>query len=439
MSNLTYISKVVERVVASRMCHHMDTNSLHSKFQSAYKKYHSTETALTRVINDCLCAIDAKQAMFLILLDCSAAFDTVDHDLLLESLSVHYGIQGNALAWLRSYLSGRTQCVCVDGDHSEKKILRCGVPQGSVLGPVLFTMYTKPLGDIANKYGVKYHLYADDTQLYLSFDQLSHNAMDASLEIIENCISEIKAWMNKHFLKLNGDKTEYMVIQSKYVKDKVPIPPLAIGDTYVKPSDHARNIGVTFDTSLNMEKHISNVTRSASMTLRDIGKIRKYLTKDSAETLVHAFISSRLDYCNSLFVGLPQSLIGKLQLVQNAAARIVTRSSKYDHITPVLYDLHWLPVYQRIQFKILLLTYKTIHDMAPEYMKDLIQIKSSSLRSEKQLMLSEPRSRLVTYGDRAFACAAPRLWNKLPVNIRLCDTLDSFKKHLKTYLFNAAF
>ena len=227
-----------------------------------------------------------------------------------------------------------------------------------------------------------------------------------------------------------------LVIGSKYgLKPKLHS--LKCGNVEVNASNAARNIGVVFDSTMSMENHVKNITQSVFMYLANIWKIRKYLSQTAAETIVHAFITSRLDYCNGLLYGLPQYMIKRLQYVQNAAARVVTSMRKFDHITPILCDLHWLPVAERIEYKIILITYKAQHGMAPRYIQDLIVKckKMRLLRINNQYRLVEPRTCLVTYGDRAFFAAAPRLYNRLPLDMKKCDSVNIFKQKLKTYLF----
>ena len=184
-----------------------------------------------------------------------------------------------------------------------------------------------------------------------------------------------------------------------------------------------------------------NTCKTAFYHLRNIAKIRNYLSQDNAETLVHAFISSKLDFCNALLYGLPQSVIDRLQYVQNCAARLVTRTRSSEHITPVLRRLHWLPVRQRITYKVLLLTYKALNGMAPKYIADLLQpyTPTRQLRSSSKNLLVTPKSKLKFYGDRSFQVAAPRLWNSLTDDIRLIQNLDVFKNKIKTILFREAF
>ena len=165
------------------------------------------------------------------------------------------------------------------------------------------------------------------------------------------------------------------------------------------------------------------------------------LSMNNAEQLVHAFMTSRLDYCNALLGGCPARLINKLQLVQNAAARVLTRTRKYDHISPVLSTLHWLPIKHRINFKILLITYKALNGLAPQYLSELLTHYNPSrlLRSQNSGQLIIPRISKSTAGGRSFSYLAPKLWNSLPNIVREADTLCQFKSRLKTHLFNLAF
>ena len=210
----------------------------------------------------------------------------------------------------------------------------------------------------------------------------------------------------------------------------------------VIPSPSARDLGVIIDEHVTMKQHVSSVCKSASYALYSIGKLRPYLDKPSAEKLVHAFVSSRLDSCNSLLYGLPANELDRLQRIQNAAARMITGVNGRTHMTPVLRTLHWLPINKRIIFKILLLTFKAINGLAPGYLANLLAIKSSSrnLRSTSNgsLLLVCPSStaiRTATYGERAFSSSAPRLWNRLPASIRATKSVDRFKSLVKTYLF----
>jgi len=439
VSNLPFISKILEKVVAKRLLDHKDQNSLHEMMQSAYRKNHSTETALVRIQNDILRDIDAKQCVGLVLLDMSAAFDTVDHTILLRRLSDRFGIKGAVLQWITSYLSDRYQFVTLLGAKSVKHLLDCNVPQGSVLGPGMFSDYNSPVGNIFRKHGIKFHLYADDTQVYFSFPPGMSEA--ESFQKLETCLEEVRLWMANNFLKLNDDKTDFIIMGSKHNLQKVSTTHIKLGNSQIRPNESVKNIGVVLDNQMKMDKQISKTCQAAWFHLFQISKIKKYLTADQLKCVVHAFITSKLDQNNALVFGLPKTSTSKLQSVQNAAAKMIFGQSRYNGEPAPLQQLHWLPVRQRITFKILLLTYKALHNQGPAYIKELLTPynPSRSLRSSSANLLVEPKAAMASYGDRAFSIAAPKLWNVLPQKIKSATTVSSFKSALKTHLFCKSF
>ncbi len=213
---------------------------------------------------------------------------------------------------------------------------------------------------------------------------------------------------------------------------------ITIGNTIVESAPSVRNIGAVLDSGLRMNEHINYICRTCYINLRSLNQIRPYLTEESVITLVHAFVTCRLDNLNSLLVGVPDYQLQRLQLIQNYAARIIKRTSKYDSITNVLIDLHWLPVKARIDYKVLLLTYKSINDLGPSYLAELLNLKiypRETRSSMDALQLEQPLMRLKTVGDRAFSAYAPVIWNQLPLSLRTQTTLASYGKHLKTHLF----
>ena len=252
ISNLTYLSKLIEKVVATRLFDHMTTNGLHECLQSSYDKYHSTETALTCIHDAILRVVYEKQCIILLSLDLSAAFDTFDHDILLSRLRKYIGLRDTALNWFRSYLSQRQQSVLINGLKSKTVPLSCGVPQGKVLGPILFTTYLLRLGDIIRKHGLKFHMHADDCQLYTSFSMSTNEAVSSMQMAID------RAWYAANMLKLNDDKTEMLVIGSKY-RTIPKHPDLNVGSTVITTSEHVRNVGVIMDTKFTMEPLIIKI------------------------------------------------------------------------------------------------------------------------------------------------------------------------------------
>ena len=213
VSNLPFLSKILEKVILKRLLLHLENNDLNEIFQSAYKKCHSTETALLKVYNDILCDLDKKHVTLQSLLDLSAAFDTLDHGILLKRLELSFGIKGSALAWFESYLVNRKQSVQINQSFSDSSLLIYGIPQGSVLGPILFSLYTTPLSNIFCKYNMKYHLYADDSQLYKNS---LYSDLNSVIRQTELCIEDTKVWMDSNKLKLNDDKTELILFKNKF-------------------------------------------------------------------------------------------------------------------------------------------------------------------------------------------------------------------------------
>ena len=438
VSNLPFWSKVLERVVAQQLHQYLQDNSLYESMQSAYRSHYSTETALLRVSNDILITLDEGREVLLLLLDLSAAFDTIDHQILVTRLSERYGITATALQWVTSYLTDRTQKVSINGHTSNETKLLCGVPQGSVLGPLLFTLYTAPIGELIRRHGLPFMLYADDTQLYVKVE--AGNEL-ATIHRLERCLSDIRSWMSENKLCLNDGKTELLRFSSKF-RISTPQHSVAIGSNVIVPSSvSVRNLGAMFDDTLTMEDQVKSVCRSATFSLYSIGKIRRYLNYASIERLICSFVTSRLDNYNSLLHGIPGTLMGRLQRVQNSAARLLTGTGKYEHITPVLHRLHWLPIKARIHYKILLTVYKALHGLAPEYIRDLLHIRSSlrTSRSSSSAQLTVPRVNTAYYGDRAFSVSGPKLWNSLPPQLQNTATITKFKKDLKTHLFRLTY
>lgn len=314
-----------------------------------------------------------------------------------------------------------------------------GVPQGSTLGPKAFKRYSRAVSSIIRKYQLDYQIYADDIQIYTYFSPDNPSSQRDATERIQACVTEIKCWMTDCYLKLNEEKTEVIVI-SKKTQGATSTMSVDIAGHQIVPSTFVRNLGVIVDSTACMDKQINNICKSAFYMLRNISRIRRYLTNDAAKSLVHSFVSTKLDYCNSLLYGLPKCQLNKMQRVLNCAARVVARVGRNDHITGILISLHWLPVCERIEFKILLLTFKALHGLAPKYLTCLIHVYTPvrPLRSVNSCTLTVPTSCLKRYGDRAFVHCAPILWNRLPHTLRAIDDIVSFKRDLKTFLFKRA-
>ena len=241
----------------------------------------------------------------------------------------------------------------------------CGVPQGSVLGPILFSLYTRQLGNLIEGHNVSRKLFADDTQLYKSFHP-DGASMDLAVKDVEECCRNIKTWMTQNRLKLNDEKTEVILCGSETSRQKVSLDSIQVGSSQIEISTVVRDLGLLVDSNLTMVPHVSSVVKSCYFHLRTLGQLRPQLNRKTANAVAVSLIQSRLDFCNGCLLGLPQLQVQRLQKVQNTAARIVTKSRKSDHITPVLRDLHWLPVQERLKYKVLSLVFACMEENALE-------------------------------------------------------------------------
>ena len=251
---------------------------------------------------------------------------------------------------------------------------------------------------------------------------------------VNNCLRDIVSWA--HTIKINAGKTELIHFSSKLSPSLDPASVVVNGLNVVERAG-ARNLGVYMDYQLQLKDHLKMTCRSAMCAIRKIGQIRNFLDKKTTDILIHAFVSSRIDCCNALLFGLAEKDIRKLQIVQNSAARLVERARGRDPVTPMLTRLHWLPVKERIVYKVLMFCYKVMILKSPTYLLDIIcsYIPRRNLRSSTKNLLTVPTTSTQTSGSRAFSTAAPVLWNQLPDQLRVVGSIDGFGRALKTYLF----
>ena len=383
------------------------------------------------MVDEVLCGFDNNKCTVAIFLDLSAAFDTIDIDKLLEVLRVELGIDGTVLKWIESFLNGRSQCVRIESSFSSFLNTKFGVPQGSVLGPFLFTIYVRSQPKVFANCQFKTSSFADDANgrktfaLMFQFENLSNK--------IVTCLSEISSWMNRYFLKVNRDKTEILLFCPKEIDNEVIIRGVILdSEECIRFSDEVKNLGIWLDNHLNFNKHISKTVSHCHKLIKDIWRIRSVLSKEHTESLVHSVISLKLDYCNSLYYGISKKNHKQLQKVQNSAARLVCNVGRRVSISEILHNLHWLPVDSRVIYKILLLTHKSLWGKCSSNLMNLVSFKNFS-RSD-DILLAAPNAN-TKYGKCAFSFISPTLWNALPSNIRGEENTDAFKKLLKTYLF----
>jgi hypothetical protein len=234
------------------------------------------------------------------MLDLSAAFDTIDHNVLLERLSIWFGIRGSVLSWFTSYLMDRTLSVKVHEYSSLPSDLKSGVPQGSVLGPILFNLYTTPLSSLISSHSLSHDLFADDTQMYTCFIP---NSYSDAVSCLHQTFLSVSSWMSANFLALNPSKTEFMLFGTPQQLLKLSDPCLSISSSIsITPASSVRNLGVVFDEHLSFHEHITKISQACFFHIRDLRRIRPFLTLETAATIGSALVRSNLDYCNYLLL-----------------------------------------------------------------------------------------------------------------------------------------
>ena len=261
-------------------------------------------------------------------------------------------------------------------------------------------------------------MYADDTQVYI---KLSQSDTHKSISSLSDCLTDISLWMKSSKLKLNSDKTEFIIIGTKQQRHNLSNHfPVKLLDNDITPSDSVRNLGVIFDSDFSFHKHVSNICKSCFYHVRDLRRIRRHIPLSTAKTISNALISSRLDCCNSLLNNIAKQDLSKLQCVQNCLARVVLRAPSL----PLLKQLHWLQVNYRIQFKLSTLTYRALAIHQPHYLASLLHFSNipRQLISSTSQQLSIPRTKL-NLGKRDLSVAAPIIWNELPTTLKSCESL----------------
>ena len=433
INDIPYMSKIIEKCALLQLQEHLNSANLLIPNQSAYKSNHSCETVLIKVQEDVHTDLNNNNSVILGLLDFSSAFDTINHNLLLSKLQNHYGIHGTALKWFSSYFENRSYHVKIEDSLSNGTSMICGVPQGSILGPVIFNLYLQPISSIINSYELNYHIFADDIQIYTPYSGLQYQ-----LSKFKSCILDIATWSQKNYLKLNNKKTKFLNIRLK--NNNSVINTFEIFNETFTLEPNVKSLGFVIDHNLSCKQQIKKVCNYGYFILSNLWRISAKLKSISIKTqLVHSCIFSHIDYCNTLYFNLPKRDTQRLQVLMNSAVRFIHNIRNIrTHITPFFKKSHILPVSLRIKFKIALLIFKCHNNIAPLYLQSCISKKISlqSLRVyHDTTLLHEPTLEKLSQKNRKFSVFGPKIWNELPRSLRELSSLSQFKSRLKAYLF----
>ena len=371
ISLLPALSKICERVALNQFTEYLTRCNRLTNHQSGNKKSHSTETLNIFITDTIFKAMDSRRVTALVLLDLSKAFDSIDHTILLRKLRA-LGVSQPALEWFRSYLYKRTQSVRIESFLSDALPLSHGVPQGSILGPLLFNVYINDLPTLPKACSVE--SYVDDSKLYLTFQ--SKDA-DLAMETMCEDLKTVAAWFCSNSLLINPDKTKLLVFGTRQMLCNVSSNfKLSLLGKELSPVPFAKDLGVFMVSTLSFDEHVMQITSKCIASLCQINRVRHVLDKKTLMTVINALVFSRLFYCSSVWGGISMKNVLKLQSVQNFAARIITSTRKYDHIQPIGRDLNWLNVESTIKYRDGLGVFKCMNGYAPEYFCDQFILRS---------------------------------------------------------------
>nr|CAI5854689.1 unnamed protein product [Callosobruchus analis] len=432
ISILPVLSKILERIVYKQIVKHINRHSILPSTQSGFRSGHSTTSTLADVCDDYLAAMDVGSVTTAIMIDLSKAFDSINHQLLISKLH-HFGFSESSVIWFSDYLSNRTQCVKVDGSVSALRDVSKGVPQGSILGPVLFTLYVSDLNEVVKH--CKMHSYADDTQLYLSYNPAK--VLEASLNLSSD-LGNVCSWFNSNGLKVNPKKSVVITFKSKNSTFHSNNVKFYIDGREIEHMTSVRNLGVLFDEHLTFHNHVSRAVQSAYAKLRTIYDFRNILSKNTKIKLTNSLILSKLEYAD-LVIGpcLTQQEAFRLQKVQNSCVRYVSGIPRRDRISRHIRDINWLTMQQRWIVHLLSFIQAILNNRTPAYLFNKLAFRSQYHKLNLRrvgITLNIPPHK-TNFVKKSFSYMASSLYNELPASLRSLS-VELFKIKVKDFILN---
>ena len=426
ISLLPIVSKITERLVHGQLMEYL-IKTINWRYIRAETESFTRQKLLLYVTDQLLQAMDDKKVSIMVLLDMSKAFDSIRHDILLSKLRSLDFSQG-ALDWFQSYLSDRQQCVRIGDAVSKVLLLEFGVPQGSILGPVLLTIYVNDLLSVPKR--CISASYVDDCKLYLSF---SPAELSTSISALNEDPMRISQWCCKNSLLINPDKTKVLAVGVPQLLQKLSPFSITLLDKDLTPVPVVR--GVHRDACLSYNEHITKTVSNCLLKLKQINRIKHLLDRKTLLLVMNSFVFSKLLYCSTVWSNTSNSNIAKLQKVQNFAGRIILELRKYDHISDGLRSLNWLPIKERLILNDATMMHKCINKLAPDYLVDMFKLRSHvhNRQTRSSSALDIPLCRLST-GQRSFAYRGAKLWNSLNSNIKSLKCPKNFRHHFANVL-----
>ena len=435
ISVLPVLSKIIERHMYNSLYAFLTEQNLIYSRQSGFRKHHSTETALIKIVDELFFNLDRNKVSGLVLVDYAKAFDMVDHELLLKKLEV-YGVKNQELNWCQSYLSDRKQVVCLDGNKSSEAFMRHGVPQGSILGPLFFILF---INDLPLHVSGTIDLYADDTTISASADVNNIPSLQSSLK---TSFGEIQQWAMANKLPLNESKTKVLTVTGKRLAPRIQQDALVILGTSQKALanvDCVSLLGLNIDSTLSFNAHADKVCKKLASRIAILRKIRTYLPLPQRIQYYNSIISPVMSYVSAIWSNCDKELLYRVFKLQKRAARVILYAERMAPSVELFNRLKWIPFYEKCKIDKASIMFKRIHGALPSYLNEHIPINNS--RHSRTTRYSNfnvlcPRYNRETEGGRTFLVTGTKIWNEIPLRIRMADSIRCFKHNMWTNIFS---
>ena len=428
ISILPSISKILEKIIHNRLYTFVTTNNLLSPNQYGFRKNHSTDLAVVELYDKITNAMAEKQHVIGIFMDLSKAFDTLNHDILLYKLKT-YGIRGTALSWFKDYLSNRQQFTSYNGVNSDFLTVKCGVPQGSILGPLLFLLYINDISEASNR--LSYILFADDTNIFFS-----HRKLDVLANTLNRELPKVSSWFKCNKLSLNINKTNFIHFKQSNLNENFPYN-INIDGLRLEQKTCTKFLGVLIDENLNWNQHIHNITTAISKGIGILLKLKEFLPSDTLFLLYNTLILPHITYCNIVWATCCKTRINSILLLQKKALRICTNSNYLAHTNPLFHRLKTLNVFDINKFQTAIFMFKYTNNQLPAPFDNLFtlnrDVHSYPTRNSQNYHLVNPK---LLISHKSIRHHGPDIWNSLTKSVKACTTLFSFKATLKNELIS---
>ena len=431
ISLLSVFSKIFEKIMHERLYNFLELHEILFQMQFGFRNGHSTDHALISLSERIKSTIDSNRVGCGIFIDLQKAFDTVNHNILLQKLD-HYGIRGSSLQWFESYLTGRLQYVSINNHSSSLGKVTCGVPQGSVLGPLLFLIYINDLPNVSKL--LSFFLFADDTNIYFETENITKLQCKINKELLK-----VKSWLEVNKLVLNIQKTNYVVFHSP--RKKLPEHILIkFGKNSVTRSRYVKFLGVLMDQHLSWKFHISELTKKLSRTSGIFSKIRHLLPLDILKNLYFSIFSSFLSYGSSTWGLSYDTYLEPLFMLQKKVLRSISFQPFFSPSTPIFFSLKILKLKDMIHHDILKFVYKSLNGLSPSHFHNYFQLSntvhSHETRQAARGDIFQSIRNTFFYGLRSIKYFGAKLWNGIPTFIKMSVSFNIFKSKLKEFLVN---